>query len=76
MDWKEIYNENDSFEQIMHDTLLMIALIFVDLDNNRFTPSQALSMVNDMINTFAQYATEHMEDDAKYHRDEKDEKEN
>ena len=63
MDWKEIYNENDSFEQIMHDTLLMIALTFVDLDNSRFSPSQALSMVNDMINTFAQYATEHMEDE-------------
>lgn len=68
MDYKEIYNENDSFEQAMHDSLVMIGMTIVDLHDDKLTPPQALTLVDKMITTFADYANNHVEDEEKYHR--------
>ena len=73
MDWKEIYNENDTFEQAMHDTLVMIGTTICDLQKGKFTPPQALTLVEDMINTFAIYALAHIEEDDKYNRSKNEE---
>ena len=70
MDWKEIYDENDTFEQCMHDTLVLIGMAFKDIEDGKSTPSKALYMVGNMISTFASYALAHMEDENKYHRQE------